>query len=98
GSAHHLTPERSMEIQYQLDSTITMVLDECTKFPATHDEAAVSMRLSTRWAKRSRDAFVRREGYGQFGIMQGSTYQDLRRESAEALSELEFEGYAIGGL
>jgi queuine tRNA-ribosyltransferase len=98
GTAYHLTPERSMEIQYQLDATITMVLDECTKFPATHQEAAESMRLSTRWAKRSRDAFIRREGYGQFGIMQGSTYQDLRRESAAALSELDFEGYAIGGL
>ena len=98
GAAYHLTPERSMEIQYQLDATITMVLDECTKFPATHQEAALSMRLSTRWAKRSRDAFVRREGYGQFGIMQGSTYRDLREESAAALSELEFEGYAIGGL
>lgn len=98
GTAYHLTPERSMEIQYQLDATITMVLDECTKFPATHGEAAESMRLSTRWAKRSRDAFVRREGYGQFGIVQGSTYQDLRRESADALAALEFEGYAIGGL
>ena len=98
GTAYQLTPERSMEIQYQLDATITMVLDECTKFPATHQEAADSMRLSTRWAKRSRDAFVRREGYGQFGIMQGSTYEDLRRESAAALSDLNFEGYAIGGL
>ncbi len=98
GAAYHLTPEHSMEIQYKLDSTITMVLDECTKFPATHKEAADSMRLSTRWAKRSRDAFVPREGYGQFGIMQGSVYEDLRRESAAALSELEFEGYAIGGL
>jgi queuine tRNA-ribosyltransferase len=98
GTAYHLTPERSMEIQYQLDATITMVLDECTKFPATHEEAAVSMRLSTRWAKRSRDAFVQREGYGQFGIMQGSTFKDLRQESAAVLSELEFEGYAIGGL
>jgi queuine tRNA-ribosyltransferase len=98
GSAHQLTPERSMEIQYLLDSTITMVLDECTKFPATHEEAAVSMRLSTRWAKRSRAAFVEREGYGQFGIMQGSVYEDLRRESAASLGEMGFEGYAIGGL
>ena len=98
GSAHHLTPERSMEIQYLLDSTITMVLDECTKFPATHEEAATSMRLSTRWAKRSREAFVQREGYGQFGIVQGNVYEDLRRESAAALNELNFEGYAIGGL
>ncbi|NNM56598.1 tRNA guanosine(34) transglycosylase Tgt [Acidocella sp.] len=98
GSAHHLTPERSMEIQYLLDATITMVLDECTKFPATHEEAAKSMRLSSRWAKRSRDAFVARDGYGQFGIVQGNIYKDLREESAAALRELNFEGYAIGGL
>ncbi len=98
GSAHHLSPERSMEIQYLLDSTITMVLDECTKFPATHEEAAVSMRLSTRWAARSRTAFVAREGYGQFGIVQGSTFEDLRAESAAALRDIGFEGYAIGGL
>jgi queuine tRNA-ribosyltransferase len=98
GSAHQLTPERSMEIQCLLDATITMVLDECTKFPATRDEAAISMRLSTRWAKRSRAAFVERPGYGQFGIMQGGVYADLRRESAEALVDQNFEGYAIGGL
>jgi len=98
GSRHFLSPERSMEIQHLLDATITMVLDECTKFPATHDEAADSMRLSTRWAKRSRAAFVARAGYGQFGIVQGSVYQDLRRESAAALREMDFEGYAIGGL
>jgi queuine tRNA-ribosyltransferase len=98
GSAHFLSPERSMEIQYLLDATITMVLDECTKFPATHDEAAVSMRLSTRWARRSREAFVRRDGYGQFGIVQGGVYEDLRAESAAALRDLDFDGYAIGGL
>jgi queuine tRNA-ribosyltransferase len=98
GTAYHLTPERSMEIQHALDSTITMVLDECTPFPATHPQAAESMRLSTRWARRSRDAFLPRRGYGQFGIVQGSTYEDLRRESAEALIGLDFEGYAIGGL
>jgi queuine tRNA-ribosyltransferase len=98
GSAHFLSPERSMEIQHLLDATITMVLDECTPFPATHEEAATSMRLSTRWAKRSRDAFLAREGYGQFGIVQGGTYEDLRHESADALKALDFEGYAIGGL
>ncbi len=98
GSAHHLSPERSMEIQHLLDSTITMALDECTKFPATHEEAAVSMRLSTRWAARSRAAFVARAGYGQFGIVQGSTFEDLRAESAAALCDIGFEGYAIGGL
>jgi queuine tRNA-ribosyltransferase len=98
GSAHHLSPERSMEIQHLLDATITMALDECTKFPATHEEAAISMRLSTRWAARSRSAFIARPGYGQFGIVQGSTYQDLRAESAAALRDIGFEGYAIGGL
>jgi queuine tRNA-ribosyltransferase len=98
GSAHHLSPERSTEIQHLLDATISMVLDECTSHPATHDEAAKSMALTTRWAKRSREAFVPREGYGQFGIVQGSTYPDLRKESADALQALNFEGYAIGGL
>jgi queuine tRNA-ribosyltransferase len=98
GSEHHLSPERAMEIQHLLDATITMVLDECTPFPATHEEAAKSMLLSTRWAQRSRTAFVPREGYGQFGIVQGSVYEDLRQESAEALQEQNFEGYAIGGL
>jgi queuine tRNA-ribosyltransferase len=98
GSAHFLSPERSMEIQFLLDSTITMVLDECTKFPATHEEADVSMKMSARWAQRSRDAFVQREGYGQFGIVQGGVYEDLRTESAAGLTKLDFEGYAIGGL
>lgn len=98
GAAHELTPERSTEIQHLLDATITMQLDECTKFPATHREAEESMQLSIRWAKRSRDAFVRRQGYGQFGIVQGNVYEDLRRSSAAALVDLEFEGYAIGGL
>jgi queuine tRNA-ribosyltransferase len=98
GSGHHLSPERSMQIQHLLDSTITMVLDECTKFPATHEEAAASMRLSTRWAARSRAAFCSREGYGQFGIVQGGVYEDLRREAAAALTAQNFEGYAIGGL
>ncbi|WP_234732010.1 tRNA guanosine(34) transglycosylase Tgt [Acidocella facilis] len=98
GTAYELTPERSTEIQHLLDATITMQLDECTKFPATHREAKESMELSIRWAKRSRDAFVKRPGYGQFGIMQGNVYEDLRRISAEALQENAFEGYAIGGL
>ncbi len=98
GSAHFLSPERSMEIQHLLDATITMVLDECTKFPATYDETAASMQLSTRWALRSRTAFVARPGYGQFGIVQGGVFEDLRRESAAALREIGFEGYAIGGL
>ena len=98
GSKHRLTPERSTEIQHLLDATITMAFDECTPFPAEKTVAADSMRLSMRWAKRSRDAFVAREGYGQFGIVQGSVFADLRAESVAALADIGFEGYAIGGL
>ena len=98
GSSHRLSPEISTDIQHKLDATITMAFDECTPFPATHEVAAESMRLSMRWAKRSRDAFIARKGYGQFGIVQGSVFEDLRAESVEKLHELDFEGYAIGGL
>jgi queuine tRNA-ribosyltransferase len=98
GSAHELTPERSIEIQRQLDATITMVLDECTPFPADEPVAADSMRRSMRWAQRCREAFVARDGYGLFGIVQGSIYPGLREESAKALTAIGFEGYAIGGL
>ncbi|TNE34539.1 MAG: tRNA-guanine transglycosylase, partial [Alphaproteobacteria bacterium] len=72
--------------------------DECTPFPADHETAATSMRRSMRWAKRSRDAFEERMGYGLFGIVQGSTYEDLRLESAAILQEIGFNGYAVGGL
>jgi queuine tRNA-ribosyltransferase len=98
GSPHRLTPESSTAIQHLLDATITMAFDECTKFPVTEDAAAASMRLSMRWAARSREAFVARAGYGQFGIVQGSVFPDLRAESAAALCRIGFEGYAIGGL
>ena len=98
GSAHRLTPERSTEIQYLLDATITMAFDECTPFPATEEQARASMDLTHRWAGRSRAAFVARAGYGQFGIVQGSVYPALRLASAEAISALGFEGIAIGGL
>jgi queuine tRNA-ribosyltransferase len=98
GSKHMLTPESSIGIQYCLDSTITMAFDECTPYPATFTEAQKSMELTSRWAHRSRKAFVRRPGYGQFGIIQGSIYQDLRRESAISITNLDFDGYAIGGL
>ncbi len=98
GSKHVLSPERSMEIQHLLGSTITMALDECTPFPATEDEARTSMELSMRWAQRSRDAFQKREGYGLFGIVQGSVYEKLRHRSIEALTGIGFDGYAIGGL
>jgi len=98
GSKHLLTPERAVEIQHLLGSDITMVLDECTQHPATHDQAARSMALSSRWAARSKEAFVDRPGYGLFGIVQGSVYKDLRAESAAALIDIGFDGYAVGGL
>ena len=98
GSYHDLSPERSVEIQHQLDSNITMVLDECTPYPATEEQATDSMRLSMRWAARSKDAFIQRPGYGLFGIVQGSTFPELRHESIDALSKIGFDGYAVGGL
>ena len=87
-----------MSIQHKLDSNITMCFDECTPFPATYDEAKRSMQRSMRWAKRSREAFIDRDGYGIFGIKQGSIFEDLRRESAESLKNIGFDGYAVGGL
>ncbi len=98
GSKHRLTPERSTDIQHKLDATITMAFDECTPFPAEKDVAAASMRLSMGWAKRCRAQFIPRKGYGQFGIVQGSVYSDLREESVKALEDIGFDGYAIGGL
>lgn len=98
GSEHRLTPERSTEIQDDLDATVSMVLDECTPWPVEEAAAADSMRLSMRWAERSRAAFRARPGYGQFGIVQGSVFPELRAESAAALGAIGFEGYAVGGL
>jgi queuine tRNA-ribosyltransferase len=98
GSRQDLTPERAVEIQDLLDATITMVLDECTPYPVDEAEAGRSMRRSMRWAARCRDAFRPRAGFGLFGIVQGSVSESLRRESAEALVGIGFDGYAIGGL
>ncbi len=98
GSKHMLSPERSMEIQKLLGSDIVMCFDECPALPATDAEVAKSMRLSMRWAQRSRDAFGDRPGHALFGIMQGGVTQDLRAESAEALRAIGFDGYAVGGL
>lgn len=98
GKKFFLSPEESMKIQHKLDSNITMALDECTPFPATYEQAKKSMEMSMRWARRSRDAFVDRDGYGIFGIQQGSVFEDLRAESAEKLKAIGFDGYAIGGL
>ena len=101
GSAHMLTPERSIEIQTLLGANIRMVLDECTSFPATHEVAQTSMHLSTRWAARSKSAFEKYDagkGDALFGIVQGGVYEDLRHESAGALIDIGFDGYAVGGL
>jgi len=98
GATYELSPERAMEIQHLLGSDISMVLDECTPYPATETEAADSMRLSMRWAERSKKAFVKRDGYSVFGIVQGSVYPKLRAESCAALTSIGFDGYAIGGL
>ena len=98
GSEHMLGPESSMEIQALLGADIVMAFDECTPFPAEEGVAAESMRLSMRWARRSREAFGDRPGYALFGIQQGSIFTDLREESSKSLQEIGFEGYAIGGL
>ena len=97
GAKLTLTPELAVEIQETIGSDIHMVLDECTPYPATREQAAQSMRRSMRWAARCRRARTRGE-LCQFGIVQGGVYADLRRESAQALTEIGFEGYAIGGL
>ncbi|WP_299905717.1 tRNA guanosine(34) transglycosylase Tgt [uncultured Paracoccus sp.] len=98
GSKHFLSPETSMEIQRLLGSDIVMAFDECPALPAAEEDVAKSMRLSMRWAARSRDAFGDRPGHALFGIMQGGVTRELREESAEALKAIGFEGYAIGGL
>ena len=98
GSRHELTPERSMEIQRLLGSDIVMCFDECPALPADRDRIAESMRLSMRWAERSKEAFGDRPGHALFGIMQGGLERDFREESAEALKAIGFDGYAIGGL
>ena len=99
GTRLFLTPEESMRIQHVLNSDIVMIFDECTPYPASHDEAAQSMRLSLRWAKRSRDEHDRQaNGNALFGIVQGGMYEDLRDESLAGLDATGFDGMAIGGL
>ena len=97
GDRLFLTPELSMQIQRALDSDIAMVFDECTPHPATRDEAAQSMELSLRWAKRSRDAHGANSN-ALFGIVQGGMHDDLRDASLAGLRAIGFDGYAIGGL
>lgn len=109
GSSHFFTPERSMEIQIALGADIVMAFDECTEHPAERERARESMEMTARWARRSKEYFDQhkdevpweedREGrQSLFGIVQGAMYSDLRHESAERLLELDFPGYAIGGL
>ncbi|WP_134079449.1 tRNA guanosine(34) transglycosylase Tgt [Rhodovulum visakhapatnamense] len=98
GSTHMLSPERSMEIQRLLGSDIVMCFDECPALPASEAEVARAMRLSMRWAERSKQAFGDRPGHALFGIMQGGVTRELREESAEALTAIGFDGYAVGGL
>jgi len=98
GSRHMLSPERSMEIQKLLGSDIVMCFDECPALPADRDRIAESMRLSMRWAERSKEAFGDRPGHALFGIQQGGLERDFREESAEALRAIGFDGYAVGGL
>jgi queuine tRNA-ribosyltransferase len=98
GAKHVLTPERSMEIQALLGSDIQMQFDECVKLPCSDEEAERAMRLSLRWAERSRKAFAGQPGQTTFGIVQGGAVPHLRIESAKALADMDFGGLAIGGL
>jgi len=98
GTKYFVSPERSIEIQHMLGSDITMIFDECVQYPATFEQAKTAMDRSILWAQRSKTAFQKRPGYGIFGIVQGSTFADLRKISAEQLIEIGFDGYAIGGL
>ena len=104
GDPVFLTPERSMEVQHELNSDVTMILDECTPYPATEDEARESMDLSLRWAARSRVRFDElkseepERGEALFGIVQGGMYENLREESLAGLVDIGFDGYAVGGL
>ncbi|MDN5665406.1 MAG: tRNA guanosine(34) transglycosylase Tgt [Psychrobacter sp.] len=99
GAKVFLSPEKSMQIQYSLNSDIVMQFDECTPYPATHDEAKKSLELSLRWGQRCVDEHNRLGSTNAlFGIIQGSMYPDLRQQSLEGLLEIGFDGYAIGGL
>ncbi|MCG7498586.1 tRNA guanosine(34) transglycosylase Tgt [Vibrio sp. Of7-15] len=99
GDKIFMDAEKSMQIQYDLGSDIVMIFDECTPYPATHDEAKKSMEMSLRWAQRSRNEFDRQENPNAlFGIVQGGVYEDLRDVSVEGLTNIGFDGYAVGGL
>ncbi|MFL2661534.1 MAG: tRNA guanosine(34) transglycosylase Tgt [Alphaproteobacteria bacterium] len=98
GEKIKLTPELAIQIQEKLNSDISMVLDECTEYPATFERAKQSMELSLRWAERCKKKFKKREGFGLFAIIQGGMFKDLRNYCSEELIKMQFDGYAIGGL
>ena len=99
GDKIFMDAEKSMEIQKDLGSDIVMIFDECTPYPATHAEAKTSMEMSLRWAQRSRDHFDKLDNPNNlFGIVQGGVYEDLRDVSVKGLTEIGFDGYAVGGL
>ncbi len=98
GSLHFLTPEQILEIQLDLGSDIAMVLDQCTGYPITHKEAKIALDRTISWARRSKKYWGERREKGLFGIVQGSTFLDLRKRGAEDLIEMDFDGYALGGL
>ena len=98
GNSYKLTPEKSILIQEKLNSTISMVLDECTEYPASYKRSKDSMNLSIEWAKRCKKKFKKRNGYGIFGIIQGGMYNDLRKFCYNELEKINFDGYALGGL
>ncbi len=96
GSTHFIGPQEAMEIQKALNADIIMTFDECTHYPAEYEYARTSLELTTKWAKRCKDLY--NEGQALFGIIQGSTYKDLRERSAEEIVSIGFDGYAIGGV
>jgi queuine tRNA-ribosyltransferase len=104
GDEVFLTPEKSMEVQHELNADVTMIFDECTPYPATEKEAGESMQLSLRWAERSRRRFDElktdepNRGEALFAIVQGGMYDDLRQQSRAGLVDIGFDGYAVGGL
>ncbi len=98
GKQIFLSPEKAIDIQFNLNSNISMVLDECTEFPVSFERAKESMELSMCWAKRCKNTFKPRDGYGCFGIVQGGMFEELRKKSANELCEIGFDGYALGGL
>ncbi len=98
GSKHFISPEKSMEIQNYLGSDIMMAFDECAPYPSSYEYTKNSMERTTRWAKRCKDYHTQTDTQALFGIVQGGFYKDLRKKSAEDLKELDFPGYAIGGI